>query len=51
VGDEDGVVVVPSSLVDQVAQLCHGRKEIDGRKMQDLMRGTEMGPTIWEYHR
>ncbi|KAF2623201.1 RraA-like protein [Macroventuria anomochaeta] len=51
VGDEDGVVVVPPSLVEQVAQLCHERKEIDGRTLQDLLDGAEMGPTIKKHRK
>ncbi|OAA60304.1 Ribonuclease E inhibitor RraA/Dimethylmenaquinone methyltransferase [Niveomyces insectorum RCEF 264] len=46
VGDDDGVVVVPPSLVDEVVQLCHERKEIDAKTMQALENGEEMGPTI-----
>ncbi|KAL1857005.1 hypothetical protein VTK73DRAFT_8153 [Phialemonium thermophilum] len=46
VGDDDGVVVVPPSLVDQVVQLCQERKEIDEKTMQALADGEAMGPTI-----
>ncbi|KAJ8109676.1 hypothetical protein OPT61_g7283 [Boeremia exigua] len=51
VGDEDGVVVVPPSLVDQVAQLCHERKEIDELTLRDLEAGLEMGPTIKKHRK
>ncbi|KAF2119605.1 ribonuclease E inhibitor RraA/Dimethylmenaquinone methyltransferase [Lophiotrema nucula] len=51
VGDQDGVVVVPPSLVDQVAQLCAERKEIDEKTMKDLEDGFEIGPTIQKHRR
>ncbi|KAF2729922.1 RraA-like protein [Polyplosphaeria fusca] len=46
VGDQDGVVVVPPSLVDQVVELCKEREQIDWKTMQDLEAGMEMGPTL-----
>jgi regulator of RNase E activity RraA len=46
VGDQDGVVVVPSSLVEQVAVLCAERREIDAKTMQALESGEEMGSAI-----
>ena len=51
VGDQDGVVVVPPSLVDQVVQLCQERKEIDEKTMRDLQAGAEMGPTIAKHRK
>ncbi|KAL4903851.1 ribonuclease E inhibitor RraA/Dimethylmenaquinone methyltransferase [Aspergillus multicolor] len=39
VGDEDGVVVVPPSLVEQVVELCKERAEIDERMFEALKRG------------
>jgi len=51
VGDQDGVVVVPPSLVDQVVQLCQERKEIDEKTMRDLHAGAEMGPTIAKHRK
>ncbi len=46
VGDENGVVVVPPSLLEQVVELCQERFEIDEKAMQALRRGEPMGPTI-----
>lgn len=46
VGDGDGVVVVPPSLVEQVARLCQERKETDAKTVKDLQAGAQMGPTI-----
>lgn len=51
VGDQDGVVVVPQSLVDQVAQLCQERKEIDDKTMRDLEAGMEMGVTLQKHRK
>jgi regulator of RNase E activity RraA len=51
VGDQDGVVVVPSSLVDQVVQLCAERKEIDARTMEALQNGAGMGESIKKFRR
>lgn len=51
VADHDGVVVVPPSLVEQVAQLCQERKEIDERTMADLEAGQAMGPTIKKHRK
>ena len=46
VGDENGVVVVPPSLLEQVIELCQERFEIDEKTMQALRAGEAMGPTI-----
>ncbi|RDW74441.1 RraA family protein [Aspergillus mulundensis] len=46
VGDEDGVVVVPPRLVEDVVGLCAERAEIDARTFEALGRGELMGPTI-----
>lgn len=46
VGDADGVVVVPPSLLDQVVALCQERAEIDQKTFEALRAGEEMGPTI-----
>jgi regulator of RNase E activity RraA len=51
VGDQDGIVVVPPSLVEQVAQFCYERKEIDERTLRDLQAGAEMGPTIKKHRK
>lgn len=46
VGDENGVVVVPPTLMEQVVELCQERFEIDEKTMQALRAGEPMGPTI-----
>ena len=46
VGDTDGVVVVPPSLLEQVIALCQERAEIDEKTFAALRAGEEMGPTI-----
>ena len=45
-GDQDGVVVVPPSLVDRVAQICQERKEIDDKVMEAIEQGELMGDAI-----
>jgi regulator of RNase E activity RraA len=49
VGDQDGVVVVPPSLVEQVVQLCQERKEIDEKTLGALQAGTGMGDAIRKF--
>lgn len=51
VGDQDGVVVVPPSLADQVVQICQERKRIDELTLRDLQEGLEMGPTIKKHRK
>jgi regulator of RNase E activity RraA len=46
IGDIDGVVVTPMSLVDQVVALCQERAEIDEKTFAGLRAGEEMGPLI-----
>lgn len=46
VGDENGAVVVPPSLLEQVVELCQERFEIDEKTMQALRAGEPMGATI-----
>lgn len=46
VGDENGVVVVPPTLIEQVVGLCQERSEIDEKTMEALRAGEPMGPTI-----
>ena len=46
VGDENGVVVVPPTLMGQVVELCQERFEIDEKTMEALRAGEAMGPTI-----
>ncbi|KAJ3546007.1 hypothetical protein NM208_g2220 [Fusarium decemcellulare] len=51
VGDADGVVVVPPSLMDQVIQLCHERAEIDARTMEALRNGQDIGGAIKRFRK
>ncbi|KAF5006847.1 hypothetical protein FDECE_6794 [Fusarium decemcellulare] len=51
VGDADGVVVVPPSLMDQVIQLCHERAEIDARTMEALRNGEDIGGAIKRFRK
>jgi regulator of RNase E activity RraA len=46
VGDDDGVVVTPPSLVDQVVELCRARADVDEKMLKALREGAEMGPLI-----
>lgn len=46
IGDENGVVAVPPSLLDQVVELCKERFEIDEKTFAALRTGEPMGPTI-----
>lgn len=46
VGDADGVVVVPPSLMESIVQICEERAEIDRKTVEALQRGEEMGPTL-----
>lgn len=46
VGDADGVVVTPESLIEQVVALCQERYEIDQKTFAGLREGAEMGPLI-----
>lgn len=46
VGDENGVVTVPPSLMEQVVGLCQERLEIDEKTFAALRAGEPMGPTI-----
>ncbi|CZR52339.1 uncharacterized protein PAC_02216 [Phialocephala subalpina] len=51
VGDHDGVVVVPPSLVDQVVALCSERKEIDDKTMTALKGGMPMGEALKKFRK
>lgn len=51
VGDHDGVVVVPPSLVDQVVALCSERKEIDDKTMAALRDGMPMGDAMKKFRK
>jgi regulator of RNase E activity RraA len=46
IGDADGAVVTPPSLVEQVVALCQERFEIDEKTFAGLHAGEEMGPLI-----
>ncbi|CAG8090296.1 unnamed protein product [Penicillium salamii] len=46
VGDQDGVVVVPQSLVAQVVALCQERADVDKKIIAALQSGREMGEAI-----
>lgn len=43
VGDADGVVVVPPSLIDRVNALCEERAELDEKLFAGLRKGEAMG--------
>ncbi|KAJ5692620.1 hypothetical protein N7462_002043 [Penicillium macrosclerotiorum] len=45
-GDADGVVTIPSQLVEKCLQLCQERYAIDEETRRCLENGEEMGPTI-----
>ena len=51
IGDSDGGVVVPPSLVEQVVALCQERAEIDEKTFSALRAGEEMGPTITRFRK
>nr|RBR01784.1 hypothetical protein FVER53263_12267 [Fusarium verticillioides] len=46
VGDADGVVCVPPSLIEQVVALCQERAEIDEKMFAELRNGAAMGDLI-----
>ncbi|RMJ16483.1 hypothetical protein CDV36_003864 [Fusarium kuroshium] len=46
VGDADGVVVVPPTLAERVAELCHARAEVDEKMFTELRKGAAMGELI-----
>jgi regulator of RNase E activity RraA len=46
VGDADGVVSVPPSLIEQVVALCQERAEIDEKMFAKLRKGAAMGDLI-----
>ncbi|KAI9932430.1 hypothetical protein ASPWEDRAFT_63497 [Aspergillus wentii DTO 134E9] len=46
VGDENGVVVVPPSLIQNTIELCQERWEVDEKTFAALCAGEKMGPTI-----
>lgn len=51
VGDADGVVVVPTSLMDQVIELCKERAEMDAHTLEALQRGEGIGDAIKKYRK
>lgn len=46
VGDADGVVSVPPSLIEQVVALCQERAEIDEKMFAELRNGAAMGDLV-----
>ncbi|GKT41553.1 4-hydroxy-4-methyl-2-oxoglutarate aldolase [Colletotrichum spaethianum] len=46
IGDSDGVVVTPVSLVEKVVALCQERAEVDERMFAELRKGASMGDLI-----
>ncbi|KAK1705908.1 uncharacterized protein CLUP02_14230 [Colletotrichum lupini] len=46
VGDADGVVVTPVSLVEKVVALCQERAEVDEKMFVELKKGASMGDLI-----
>ncbi|CAG9936178.1 unnamed protein product [Clonostachys rosea f. rosea IK726] len=46
VGDADGVVVVPPSLIDRVNEICEERAEVDDKMFKALRSGEAMGHLI-----
>ncbi|KAI0387232.1 ribonuclease E inhibitor RraA/Dimethylmenaquinone methyltransferase [Hypomontagnella monticulosa] len=51
IGDADGVVVVPPSLMEAVVEMCEERAEIDRKTMEALQGGAEMGPTLKKFRK
>lgn len=51
VGDVDGVVVTPLSLIDKVVALCEERSEVDLRMFEELKKGAQMGPLIQHFRK
>jgi regulator of RNase E activity RraA len=51
VGDHDGVVVIPPSLVDQVAAFYSERREIDDKTMSALRDGMPMGDALKKFRK
>jgi regulator of RNase E activity RraA len=49
VADADGAVVVPPNLVEQVAQICQQRKEMDGNVMSALESGMSMADAMKKF--
>lgn len=45
-GDADGVVVVPPSLIDRVNEICEERAEVDDKMFKALRSGEAMGHLI-----
>ena len=45
-GDADGVVAVPPSLMEQVVALCQERAKVDDKMFAALRKGAAMGELI-----
>ncbi|KAF6789698.1 ribonuclease e inhibitor rraa dimethylmenaquinone methyltransferase [Colletotrichum sojae] len=43
IGDADGVVVTPPSLIEKVVALCEERAEVDEKMFAELRKGASMG--------
>ncbi|TDZ10336.1 4-hydroxy-4-methyl-2-oxoglutarate aldolase [Colletotrichum sidae] len=46
IGDADGVVVTPPSLVERVVVLCQERAEADDKMFAELRKGASMGDLV-----
>lgn len=51
VGDADGVVVVPPSLMEQVIELCQQRADMDAKTMEALKAGSSMGDAMKKFRK
>ena len=49
VGDKDGVVCVPPTMVEMVVELCKKRKEQDERVLEAVMRGATMEESMRKF--
>lgn len=45
-GDQDGVVSIPVTHIEDCVRLCQERYEIDQKTLELLEAGEELGPTI-----
>jgi regulator of RNase E activity RraA len=51
VGDHDGVVIVPPSLVEKVVEICADRKEVDAKTMEALKNGAGMAESLKKFRK
>lgn len=47
--DEDGVVIVPRSDIEEVLKRCKKNKEVDAKCMADLKQGRSIAETFKEH--